>query len=142
MSSGISWNCGLRIVDLSEVAKQMQCKECSSLLDLKSTRREDRMGLASILFISCRCGVLNEVHTSGYVKTEMGRVVYSLNAQLASSKKACTRACAHTHTPARTHTRTRARAFTHTQLLRVYIYIYIYIMYLIDSHSLFIGLSE
>lgn len=87
MTSAISWDCGLRIVDLSEVAKQMQCKECSSLLDLKSTQSEDRIGLASILFISCQCGVLNDVHTSGYVKTEMGTVVYTLNTQLTSSKK-------------------------------------------------------
>ncbi|KAL8582644.1 hypothetical protein ACOMHN_028709 [Nucella lapillus] len=58
-----AWNDGRRIVDLCELSRQMLCKQCSSLLDLRRTEKETRFGLASVLFIVCNCGVVNEVHT-------------------------------------------------------------------------------
>jgi hypothetical protein len=63
-SEFFAWSDGRRIVDLYELAKQLQCKECCSLLDLRRTEREARYGLASVLYILCNCGVMNDVHTA------------------------------------------------------------------------------
>ncbi|XP_076438391.1 uncharacterized protein LOC143277453 [Babylonia areolata] len=62
-SEFFAWNDGRRIVDLQELAKQLHCKKCGSLLDLQRTEREARYGLASVLYIHCNCGLLNDVHT-------------------------------------------------------------------------------
>lgn len=83
------WTCGQRIVDLAEFAKQMQCKQCSLQLDLNQAQRESRCGLASILHISCVCGVLNDVHTSRKMKTEKGMFAYAVNAQLTAALMEC-----------------------------------------------------
>ncbi|KAK7469615.1 hypothetical protein BaRGS_00035831 [Batillaria attramentaria] len=80
----MTWNYGQRIVDLSELAKQMQCQACSLQLDLNRTQSESRFGLASVLVIACPCGVLNNVHTSKGTKSEKGTIVYAVNAQLAA----------------------------------------------------------
>ncbi|XP_076457626.1 uncharacterized protein LOC143291581 [Babylonia areolata] len=58
-----SWNEGRRIVDLCELSRQLLCKKCTSLLDLRRTEREARYGLASVLYILCNCGMVNDVHT-------------------------------------------------------------------------------
>ncbi|KAK7495161.1 hypothetical protein BaRGS_00013571 [Batillaria attramentaria] len=62
-SEFFAWHDGRRIVDLYELSKQLQCKQCRSLLDLRRTERESRFGLASVLYIACHCGVMNDVHT-------------------------------------------------------------------------------
>ncbi|KAK7490994.1 hypothetical protein BaRGS_00017690 [Batillaria attramentaria] len=79
MGTAPSWRDGRRIVDLNELAKQMRCKQCASLLDLNRTVRESRYGLASVLFIVCQCGVLNDVHTGRKQDTDSGRPMYEVN---------------------------------------------------------------
>ncbi|KAK7106751.1 uncharacterized protein [Littorina saxatilis] len=59
----MSWKVGLRIVDLGELARQMYCTDCSSILDLNSTESEVEVGLASVLKILCQCGRDNHVRT-------------------------------------------------------------------------------
>lgn len=59
-----NWLRGRRIVDLGELAGQLHCKQCCSLLDLNQTKREMRQGISSILYIVClTCGITNEVQT-------------------------------------------------------------------------------
>ena len=62
-SEFLAWNDGRRIVDLYELSKQLHCKQCSSVLDLQRTERETRFGLASVLYVLCNCGMINDVHT-------------------------------------------------------------------------------
>ncbi|KAL8617755.1 hypothetical protein ACOMHN_054751 [Nucella lapillus] len=69
-SEFFAWNDGRRIVDLQELAKQLHCKQCSSLLDLQRTERETRYGFASVLYIHCSCGLMNDVHTSKVQQNE------------------------------------------------------------------------
>lgn len=85
----MSWTDGLRIVDMCELARQMYCKKCLSLLDLNSTKKETRIGLASVLFITCGCGVVNEVHSSKKLQWEgkQGHIeAYQINVSLLKSK--------------------------------------------------------
>lgn len=63
-SETFAWNEGRRIVDLFELSKQLLCKRCEALLDLRRIEREDRFGFASVLYVPCVCGVTNELHTS------------------------------------------------------------------------------
>ena len=86
MPAHTSWHTGLRIVDFAELAKQLHCHKCSSVLDLNHIQREERYGLASVLFISCHCGAWSDVHTSGRVNSK-GTTVYSHNRLLLSSKQ-------------------------------------------------------
>ena len=74
------WKEGRRIVDLQELARQMRCKHCKALLDLNLTIKETRFGLASVLYIMCQCGVLNDVHTGRKQESEGGgRPMYEVN---------------------------------------------------------------
>ena len=89
-SECFAWNDGRRIVDLYELSKQLHCKQCSSLLDLRRTEREARYGLSSILYIHCNCGVLNDVHT-GRIQQGGGdqssqRPMYEINIKASISK--------------------------------------------------------
>lgn len=87
-SEFFAWSDGRRIVDLYELSKQLHCKQCSSLLDLRRTEREARYGLASVLYILCNCGVINDVHTG---RTQQGHgnspnPMYEVNIKASISK--------------------------------------------------------
>ena len=64
--SGLPSIPGRRIVDLGALAAGLSaCTFCSKTLDLFWTKNEKRLGLASVLRISCKhCGRENTVHTS------------------------------------------------------------------------------
>lgn len=88
-SEFFAWSDGRRIVDLYELSKQLQCKQCSSLLDLRRTEREARYGLASVLYILCSCGVLNDVHTGRTQQDGHGNSphpMYEINIKASISK--------------------------------------------------------
>ena len=80
-----AWKEGRRIVDLEELARQMHCKHCKSLLDLNLTIKESRYGLASVLFIVCQCGVVNDVHTARRQEGDGGRAMYEVNVKASIS---------------------------------------------------------
>lgn len=73
----MSWKVGLRIVDLGELARQMYCKECSSVLDLNRTESEGLFGLASVLNVVCLCGIVNGVRTCRMVQQGRHDAVFS-----------------------------------------------------------------
>lgn len=80
-----SWKEGLRIVDLYEIAQQMHCKQCGSVLDLNRIENETNFGLASLLQISCCCGFVNRVHTGKRQKIHTGDEdvpIYEINCKL------------------------------------------------------------
>ena len=89
----MSWKVGLRIVDLGELARQMYCKECSSVLDLNRTEGEEQFGLASVLEVVCLCGVVNRVRTGRLVQQERHDEVpsYDINvkASIGKTKNYC-----------------------------------------------------
>ncbi|XP_070203678.1 RNA-binding protein 33-like [Littorina saxatilis] len=74
-----SWREGRRIVSLQELAKQMRCKHCKALLDLNQIIKETRFGLASILYIMCQCGLLNDVHTGKRQEGDGSRHLFEVN---------------------------------------------------------------
>lgn len=83
----MTWKEGYRIVDLCELARQMNCKICNSLLDLKQTQAEIRTGLASILYIACQCGVINHIRTSKRQLDDTGRAsAYLINVKASICK--------------------------------------------------------
>lgn len=85
--SGTTWKVGRRIVELSELAKQMYCKDCGCVLDLNLTEGETRVGLASVLIVHCRpCGSKNEVHTCSKKDLSEGRPVYNININIVVGK--------------------------------------------------------
>lgn len=81
----MSWKVGLRIVDLGELARQMYCKECTSVLDLNRTESEDQFGLASVLKVVCQCGVANHVRTGRLVQEERHDEVLSYDVNVKAS---------------------------------------------------------
>ncbi|KAK7098761.1 uncharacterized protein [Littorina saxatilis] len=81
-----AWKKGRRIVDVFHLANQMDCTQCKGLLDLRRTRRETRVGLASVLDILCSCGNVNRVHTDRRFKTENRDDAYVVNTLISSSK--------------------------------------------------------
>ncbi|XP_070199754.1 zinc finger protein 420-like [Littorina saxatilis] len=81
-----AWERGRRIVDVFHLANQMDCTQCKGLLDLRRTRRETRVGLASVLDILCSCGKVNRVDTDRKVKTEDEVDDYLVNTLISSSK--------------------------------------------------------
>lgn len=81
-----TWRDGFRIVDLNELAKQMHCKQCASLLDLNDTRNETRFGLASVLSVECSCGTLNDVCTAKIQKMNEGKAVFEVNIKASISR--------------------------------------------------------
>ncbi|XP_070199755.1 zinc finger protein 721-like [Littorina saxatilis] len=81
-----AWKRGRRIVDVFHLANQMDCTQCKGLLDLRRTRRETRVGLASVLDILCSCGNVNRIHTDRRVKNEDEIDDYLVNTLILSSK--------------------------------------------------------
>ncbi|KAL8596209.1 hypothetical protein ACOMHN_021249 [Nucella lapillus] len=76
----LSWKDGLRLVDLHELAKQMHCKTCSSLLDLINTKNETRWGLASVLSVlCCCCQTLNDIYTGKMNEIAEGKTEFEVN---------------------------------------------------------------
>ncbi|XP_070199752.1 uncharacterized protein [Littorina saxatilis] len=81
-----AWKKGRRIVDVFHLANQMDCTQCKGLLDLRRTRRETRVGLASVLDILCSCGNVNRVHTDRRFKTKNRDDAYVVNTLISSRK--------------------------------------------------------
>ena len=83
----MSWRDGRRIVDLAELAKNLYCKQCRAVLDLNHTEKEARVGLASVLYVVCHCGVTNDVHTGAKQHDARdGRTTYFINMVASASK--------------------------------------------------------
>lgn len=80
-----AWHNGLRIVDLGQLARQMHCTQCSSLLDLNCIEKEEQFGLASILYILCRCGTVNDIYSGKNEMTDNGRL-FEINIKASMSK--------------------------------------------------------
>jgi hypothetical protein len=63
------------------------CEDCGLPLDLSATNRETRDGLASILYLPCKCGVMNKVYTSKSHRDQdkciRGKPIYDVNSKLA-----------------------------------------------------------
>lgn len=85
-SKPFTWRDGFRIVDLNELAKQMRCKRCASLLDLNDTQNETRFGLASVLSVECSCGTLNDVCTGKIQRMNEGKAMFEVNIKASISK--------------------------------------------------------
>ena len=79
----MAWKDGFRVVDLCELAKQMYCKQCRSILDLNRTGEERHVGFASMLTIACLCGADNSVHTAQRQRANSGETVYAINVKAA-----------------------------------------------------------
>ena len=78
------WGIGRRIVELKFLADQLKCfSNCSQPLHLSNIYKEQRVGYASIMYISCDCGVLNKVSTGKSHrppdKSKRGMPVYDIN---------------------------------------------------------------
>lgn len=55
---------GKRIIDVDELAANLECKVCEETLSLKKIKKEIRAGLHSTFSIECKkCGLLNIVDT-------------------------------------------------------------------------------
>lgn len=60
--SNLKW--GRRIVDIDELANNLECNVCEETLSLKKIQREQREGFQSTFTVECeKCGVLNLVET-------------------------------------------------------------------------------
>ena len=87
LDADMSWRDGRRIVDLAELAKNLYCKQCRAVLDLNHTEKEARVGLASVLYVVCHCGVTNDVHTGAKQHDARdGRTTYFINMVASASK--------------------------------------------------------
>ena len=88
----IPWNEGRRIVELGTLAERLgycdnELEICPGRLDLRNCVEETRIGLASILWITClECGELNRVCTSKtHVVPGKKRKIYDVNTKHASA---------------------------------------------------------
>ncbi|XP_070202265.1 zinc finger protein 510-like isoform X2 [Littorina saxatilis] len=86
-SKPFTWKDGIRLVDLAELAKQLRCNRCSTLLDLNNTQDESRVGFASVLSVRCLCGELNDVRT-GKIQ-ESDSVVFEINMKVSMNMLLC-----------------------------------------------------
>ena len=78
-------------MDLAELAKNLYCKQCRAVLDLNHTEKEARVGLASVLYVACHCGVTNDVHTGAKQHQALdGRATYFVNMIASTSKSLLT----------------------------------------------------
>ena len=74
-------------MDLAELAKNLYCKQCRAVLDLNHTEKETRVGLASVLYVACHCGVTNDVHTGAKQRRDHdGKITYFVNMVASTSK--------------------------------------------------------
>lgn len=85
------WRDGRRIVELGLLADQLRaCKNCSNPLFLHNIDNEQRVGYASILYVSCECGFMNKVSTGKSHrpsdKTKRGMPVYDINTKAVLGK--------------------------------------------------------
>ena len=87
ITAKITWNQGRRVVDLKQLAKDLNnCTSCSYQLNLLDTVKETRDGLGSVLYVKCDvCGTVNTVHT-GKKHGESGRGVFDVNSKAAVGK--------------------------------------------------------
>ena len=82
------WYDGRRIVELSTLANNLATctgKTCELPQDLRNIERETRCGLGSILYIRCRCGILNSVKTCRTHQSSKGRPVFDVNTACAAA---------------------------------------------------------
>ena len=86
-NDAIQWNEGRRVVELGVLANGLRaCQEFGEELSLSGTECETREGLASILYVRCKCGMINSVYTSKLHRTEgrtRGKPVYDVNTKAA-----------------------------------------------------------
>ena len=85
------WGDGRRIVELGHLADQLkECKNCSKPLMLHKIQKEQRVGYASILYISCECGMMNNITTGKSHrpsdKSKVGMPVYDINTKAVIGK--------------------------------------------------------
>lgn len=78
------WGIGRRIVDMKFLADQLRsCKNCLKPLHLFNIYKEQSVGYASILYISCECGAINNISTGKSHrppdKSKLGMPVYDIN---------------------------------------------------------------
>ena len=73
---------GSKIVDLCELAKQLRCRQCSSLLDLNNVMYESAIGFACHLTVLCFCGQFNDIYTSKVVRYDNGKPVLDNNVKI------------------------------------------------------------
>ena len=82
-----SWTDGRRIVELDILASGLKaCSDCKEPLQLSNVVQETRDGLASLLYVTCKCGVLNTVYTSKSHRSEgcsRGKPLYDVNSKCA-----------------------------------------------------------
>ena len=85
------WGNGRRIIELRHLAEQLKaCKMCAKPLLLHKTEREQQVGYASILYVSCDCGIINTVTTGKSHrppdKSNRGMPVYDVNTKAVLGK--------------------------------------------------------
>ena len=88
----ISSNEGRRIVELDVMSKHMNCHACGNVLELSNIEEETRYGLASILSITCECGVMNSVPTGKSHRSSNSRrglPIYDVNTKAAAGMYHC-----------------------------------------------------
>lgn len=86
-ASSKPWFEGRRIVDLKELARQMNCKRCSRLLGLNQIEEETKFGLASVMCVVCECGARNAVFTDKLMEMNGEKYSFAINMLFPSSKK-------------------------------------------------------
>ena len=87
------WREGRRIVELGHLAEQLRMcgnAKCDRPLYLHNITREERSGYASILYITCECGMPNQVTTGKSHrdpnKSKRGRPVFDINTKAVLGK--------------------------------------------------------
>lgn len=84
---GIKWCDGRRIIELKILADALgECSanNCKQLLDLRKIIREQKVGLASVLWVQCECGEINRVKTGKcHKQSDKHGVVYDVNTKCA-----------------------------------------------------------
>lgn len=82
---------GRRIVELSELAKNLWCCSCKECLSLQFVESETRRGLGSILSVRChKCAIINIVPTGKQHAGTGGRAtLFDMNAKAALGECLC-----------------------------------------------------
>lgn len=86
---GLAWNQGRRIVELRVLADGLVCEDCTHTLSLANTIEETKLGLGSLLYILCDCGVINSVPTGKTHRREgstRGVPIFDVNSKVATGK--------------------------------------------------------
>ena len=86
-NDAVKWCDGRRIIDLEILADglgECSANNCKQVLDLRKVVGENRVGLASVLWVQCECGEINRVATGKcHKQNDKSGVVYDINTKCA-----------------------------------------------------------